>query len=107
MVLLFLEFLRTYFDVQDEAVRIDCNLFADHEQRQHEIEAFWLEFLRLPPNCLRRSTVNVYSKHTRKKRTNMLPYGTCRLVVQSTRVAQSILGGIQEYGAFRREEWLG
>lgn len=35
----------------------------------------------------------------------MLPYGTCRVVVNDTRVAQMVLGS-QEYGGFRRDEWL-
>lgn len=35
-----------------------------------------------------------------------LPYGTCRLVVHSTQVVQTIYGSIQEYGGFDRPEWL-
>ena len=61
----------------------------------------------LPPSCLRKSTVNVYSKHSKKKRKNRLPYGTVRVCVHSTRVIQSIYGSIQEYGGFERPEWLG
>jgi predicted transcriptional regulator len=43
------EFLRSQFEVPDESVRVSCNLFADHVDRQREIEAFWLQTLRLPP----------------------------------------------------------
>jgi len=43
VVRFFVEFLRRYYDVSDEAFRIDCNLFADHVERQREIERFWLE----------------------------------------------------------------
>jgi creatinine amidohydrolase/Fe(II)-dependent formamide hydrolase-like protein len=35
-----------------------------------------------------------------------LPYGTCRLVVHSTEIVQTIYGSIQEYGGFDRPEWL-
>jgi hypothetical protein len=35
-----------------------------------------------------------------------LPYGTCALIVHSTRIAQTIYGSIQEYGGFERPEWL-
>lgn len=91
----------------DEAFRLDCNLFADHLERQREIERFWLEALRLPQSCLRKSKVNVYSKHSQKKRQNRLPYGTVRVCVGSTRIVQSIYGAIQEYGGFERPEWLG
>jgi hypothetical protein len=55
---------------------------------------------------LRRSIVNAYSKHSQKKRQSKLPYGTCKLVVHSTRIVQTIYGSIQEYGGFERPEWL-
>ena len=107
MVAFFGAFLRAYYDVPDEGFRLDCNLFADHLERQQEIEQFWLDKLGLPQTCLRKSTVNVYSKHSKKKRKNRLPYGTVRVCVHSTRVIQSIFGSIQEYGGFERPEWLG
>lgn len=106
MVRYFAQFLRTQFAVADDAFRIDCNLFADHVERQREIERFWLDMLDLPASCLRKSTVNVYSKYSQKKRQNKLPYGTVRVCVHSTRVVQSIYGSIQEYGGFVRPEWL-
>jgi transposase-like protein len=92
MVRYFVEFLRREFAVPNEALRIDCNLFADHLVRQREIEQFWLDTLGLPASCLRTSTVNVYSKHSQKKRRNKLPYGTVRVCVHSTRIVQSIYG---------------
>jgi len=74
---------------------------------QAQIEQFWLDTLELPRESLCRSIVNVYSKYSEKKRTNRLPYGTCKLCVNSTAVVQSIFGAIQEYGGFDRPEWLG
>ena len=62
------------------------NLFADHAERQQEIEDLWLETTGLPRSRLAKSIVNVYSKHSKKKRRNKLPYGTCRLVVCDTAV---------------------
>lgn len=73
---------------------------------QSEIEGFWLELLQLPPTCLRKSTINTYSKYSKKKRRNKLPYGTCRLTVSDTRLVQHIYGAIQEYAGFEREEWV-
>jgi DNA-binding MarR family transcriptional regulator len=99
-------FLRQHFAVVDVSFRVYCNLFADHERQQHEIEAFWLTTLNLPSTCLRKSTINTYSKYSQKKRANKLPYGTCKLVVHSTRIVQTIYGSIQEYGGFDRPEWL-
>ena len=56
--------------------------------------------------ALSKSTVNRYSKHSKKKRRNKLPYGTCRLKISDTRVVHEIYGAIQEYGSFDRKEWL-
>jgi len=102
----FADFLRKCFRVNDASMSVFCNLFADHVERQHEIEDFWLKTLGLPRSALRKSIVNVYSKYSQKKRQNKLPYGTCRLVVYSTEIVQTIYGSIQEYGGFDRPEWL-
>jgi hypothetical protein len=102
----FAKFLRSHFDVPVDKFSAYCNLFADHVDRQREIERFWLTKLGLPETCLRKSIINSYSKYSRKKRANKLPYGTCRLAVHSTRIVQTIYGSIQEYGGFERLEWL-
>jgi transcriptional regulator with XRE-family HTH domain len=102
----FVSFLRTHFDVPFEAMRIHCHLFADHGERQREIEEFWLTALGLPSSCPGKSVVNVYSKYSEKKRKNKLPHGTCKLTVNRTSIVQAIFGSIQEYGGFERPEWL-
>ena len=104
---LFMRFLRECLDVPDEQLSVTCHLFADHLDRQWEIEQFWLDVLRLPRARLCKSFVNVYSKYSQKKRQNKLPYGTTRVTVHSTRIVQSIFGSIQEYAGFDRPEWLG
>jgi transposase-like protein len=106
MVAIFVRFLRTYWSLRDVDVRITCNLFADHVDRQREIEDFWLGIAGLSRDSLCTSTVNVYSKYSKKKRQNKLPYGTCRVTVSRTRIVQSIYGAIQEIGGFTRDAWL-
>ena len=106
MVAFFARFIRRFFAPPEERMRVWCNLHADHEERQLEIENFWLRTVELPRACLIKSTVNVHSAATLRKRTNMLPYGTCRLTVHSTSIVQHIYGAIQEYGGFERREWL-
>jgi hypothetical protein len=106
MILFFATFLRRCFDVSDERFRITCNLFTDHAVRQVEIEQSWLDLLALPRTCLCKSSVNTYSRYSKKKRRNKLPYGTCRVAVHDTRIVQQIYGAIQEYAGFDREEWL-
>jgi hypothetical protein len=102
----FVRFLRTEFGLPDELILLRCQLFADHLDRQFEIERYWLDVLELPRTSLRTSTVNVYSKYSAKKRVNRLPYGTCHLSVHRTAVVQHIYGAIQEYAGFERPEWL-
>ena len=106
MVRYFVDFLRAAFDPPTERSRVTCDLFADHAAQQNEIEDFWLTTVRLPRSCLYKSVVNRYSRYSKKKRTNKLPYGTCRLVVHSTQVTQTIYGSIQEIAGFERCEWL-
>jgi hypothetical protein len=106
LLLMFVEFLRIHFDVKPEQIKVHCHLFADHLARQHKIEQYWLDILGLPASSLRKSTVNLYSKYSQKKRAGKLPHGTCALVVHSTRIVQTIYGSIQEYGGFDRPAWL-
>jgi transposase-like protein len=106
MVAFFARFIRRFFAPRQERMRVWCNLHADHEERQAEVEDFWLRTTGLPRACLIKSTVNVYSAATRRKRTNVLPHGTCRLTVHSTAIVQHLYGAIQEYGGFERPEWL-
>ena len=106
LIRLWVAFLRAEFAVEDDALRVTCNLFADHVHRQREIEDFWLSVIAAPRSCLTKSIVNHYSRSSARKRVNMLPYGTCRVTVHRTRIAQHLFGAIQEYGAFERSEWL-
>jgi hypothetical protein len=102
----FVAFLRAQFDVPDERLKIACNLFADHAERRRDLEEFWLTRLGLPRASLRRSTVDRYSSASLRKRTNALPYGTCTVIVDDTRLVQTIYGSIQEDDGFDRPEWL-
>ena len=106
LIAFFARFLRVCFDVPDAKIRVRCHLFADHVERQTQIEQFWLNALDLPRTCLNKSAVNVYSKYSKKKRRNKLPYGTCSVTVHDTRIVQHIYGAIQEYGGFDREAWV-
>ena len=106
MVAFFARFIRRSFAPPQERMRVWCNLHADHAERQRAVEDHWLRTVDLPRSCLVKSTVNLHSRATRRRRTNMLPYGTCRLSVHSTAIVQHIYGAIQEYGGFDREAWL-
>jgi hypothetical protein len=68
MISFFVRFLKTSFGVADQEIRITCNLFADHAARQAQIEQFWLSIAELPATSLCKSSINTYSKYSKKKR---------------------------------------
>jgi transcriptional regulator with XRE-family HTH domain len=106
MARFFVSFLKKHFGLHRDQIRITCHLYADHLDKQAEIEQYWLDTLGLSQASLRKSVVNVYSKYSKRKRVGNLPFGTCRVVVSKTAVTQSIFGAIQEIGSFTREAWL-
>jgi hypothetical protein len=105
MMRLFVRFLRECYSVRDEKLGFSVNCFLGNGLRVDEIERFWLDALELPVACLRKPTVNRPSSASRKKG-RVLLYGTGRLTLHSTEIAQSIYGAIQEYGGFDRPQWL-
>jgi transposase-like protein len=107
LIAFFVQFLREHFAVRDCDLRIKCHLFADHLQRQEEVEQFWLDLLGLARSNLQKSYVNVYSRASKRKRTNKLPYGTCHVIVNDTKILHEIYGSIQALAGFDRPEWLG
>jgi hypothetical protein len=106
MVLLWMDLLRMTLRVPEDRVRITCYLYADHVERQWEVEDYWLKLTRLQRSNMCRSIVNNYSRSSQRKRQNKLPYGTVKVAVHDTRLIQMVLGGIQEIGGFERPAWL-
>jgi transcriptional regulator with XRE-family HTH domain len=106
MMRLFLLFLRECYGVPDERVGLSVNCYETNGLRSPEIVEWWLRTLGLPGSCARTPTVNRPSAASKRRRGNVLPYGTARLVAHSTFVVQSIYGAIQEYGGFQRRAWL-
>jgi hypothetical protein len=101
----FLTFLRSCYRVPDEKVRLALNCHLGNGLALEDIEDWWLTRLDLPRTCLRAHTLNRVSKASLGKR-RTLPYGTARIVVCSTFIAQSIYGAIQEYAGIGRPEFL-
>ena len=105
MMRTFLAFLRKACGVPDDRIALCVNCHLNNGLTLSEIEAWWLTTLGLPSSCLRGASVNRPSSASRWRR-NVLVYGTARLTVHSTFLAQSIYGAIQEYAGFDRPEWL-
>jgi len=105
MMQLFARFLRECFAVADDRLTFSVNCFLGNGLTLAAIEDHWLEALALPRSCLRKATVNRPSAASRRKG-RVLLYGTGRLTLHSTQIAQHIYGAIQEYAGFERPEWL-
>jgi transposase-like protein len=102
----FLDFLRGCYAVPDDAVAFSVNCFLGNGLTLEQIQHWWLARLALPESCLRGAAVNRPSSASKRRKGNVLPYGTARLTVYSTDVVQSIYGAIQEYAGIERPEWL-
>jgi len=106
MVDLFVHFLRRCYGVRDERIALTINVHLGNGMTLEQIESWWLARLGLPQASLRRSVVNRPSRVSQGKR-RTLPYGTVRISVSSTALAQSIFGALQAYAGLWRPEWLG
>jgi hypothetical protein len=104
MVAFFLRFLRECYGVAGEQVRLSVNCHLGNGLTLEEIEAWWLARVGLPRTCLVKAAVNRPSSASKGVRRPLL-YGTARLTVHSTAIAQSIYGAVQEYAGFARPEW--
>lgn len=93
------------FAVPTDKITIRINCHTDIHSLK-EIENFWLHQLELPKTCLRKSTVNNYSKSSQKKRKGKLEWGVCLIVVCSVVLVQQIYGIIQEFAGFKNKKWL-
>jgi hypothetical protein len=105
LVVLFVRFLRTCYDVMPERITLRVNCHLNNGLELTQIEAWWLERLDLPVASLRKSTVNRASSASRWHR-NVLVYGTVSVSVHSTAIVQSIYGAIQQYAGIERPEWV-
>jgi hypothetical protein len=106
MMRLFVRFLAACYGVAAERMSLFVNCHVTNGLTEREIVHWWLRELSLPSSCARKSTVNHVSTASRRRRGNVLPYGTARVVVHSTFIVQSIFGAIQAYAGFARSEWL-
>jgi hypothetical protein len=105
LLALFVRFLRESYAVPPERILLTVNCFLNNGLGLAEIEHWWLDRLGLPAISLRKATVNSPSRASRWRR-NVLVYGTARVTVHSTAIAQSIYGAIQQYAGIERPEWV-
>jgi hypothetical protein len=102
----FVAFLCGCYRTPREALVLSVNCHLGNGLSVDGIERWWLTRLSLPETALRAASVNRPSAASRRRRGNVLPYGTARVCLYSTFVVQSVYGAIQEYAGIDRPEWL-
>lgn len=97
MMKLWMRFLRECLHVQnaDISINIQC-----HGDKTEKIESYWLQELKLPRTSLRKTSVVKNHPRSKNYRKNKHPFGVCRVVVNSTELAQKIFGAIMAIGSF-------
>lgn len=102
----FRRFLSTCFAVEKDSYRLSLHIYLGNGVMLEDIERYWLTALDLSTTCLRKHQINPLPTSSSGKKHNRLPYGVCKLTLNSTWVVQHIYGAIQEYGGFDEPRWL-
>jgi transcriptional regulator with XRE-family HTH domain len=104
MVKLFVNFLKTFFKLDNSKFIIQIYCYDGNGISIKNIEKYWVYNLNLLGCTLKKSYVkhapNIYAKRGK------LDYGTCRLIVYSTKIVQHIYGALQQYAGFTKQNWL-
>lgn len=97
MMRFFVEFIREYFDVEDDDFAISLKFYSNEIMSFESAQEYWLTNLGLPSSCMRKSQVDVIRGDGYGKKTNKRPAGICSVQVNSTEILQAIYGGIKEF----------
>lgn len=102
MMLLFMRFLREELDVSNEGIVMYIHCYTHDPNEIKRIEWYWLDLLKLPDSCMRKTHV----KKGGNSRNNILKNGICTISVYRIELAMQIYGAIQEYGGFNNPDLL-
>ena len=97
MIQMFMQFLRIYFQVPNEKITISLRYYTNDIANFEQIKAFWLNKTDLPEAQIRDCRADVQPKSSQKKKKNKLPYGVCRIGINSSEILQKIYGAISYY----------
>jgi len=103
MMILFVRFLRESLCISSDEIRIQIRCYLNNGLSLDAIEKYWIDKLGLcKDNFYPAKVENTSAKPS--YRTRKHTYGCCYLSVYKGEAIQHILGAIQEYGGFAREE---
>jgi len=106
MLRYFISFLKNFFLVKDEDIKIRCHYYTCSGISNLEIEKYWGEQLKMPSSCFVKTTVNNIQRKSDHKRQERTKYGVAKVIVGDVRIVQMIYGAIQKIGGFKNEQWL-
>ena len=101
----YLQFLKQSLIVKNSQINLRIMCYTNNGLTQLDIENYWLQFLQIDIDRLRKTSVNMQPRSSQQKGRKLL-YGTCEISVYSTRLIQHVFGAIQEYTGIDKPEWL-
>lgn len=96
MIFIFMNKLIAGYNVSKSDIKISLNIYTDLHT-QDDIKLYWMHKLDISDSCISVGSINNISSYSNKKRCGLLEWGTCRLMVHSTKVLQQIYGVIDLY----------
>ena len=107
MLVFFRRFLTECFSVEPAKIAFSLHVYLGNHLTIEQIETHWLDALQMPPECLRKHSINPLPTSSSGKKRARLPYGVGTLSCCSTAIVQHIFSAIQEYAGFDEPRWLG
>lgn len=100
----FIKFLKKFFPASSSKLKAAINCYLDVYSYQ-DILNYWSQFLNIEKCNFNKPQINNVPISSKQKRKKILPYGTCKIGINSVKEKQILLGAIQEIGGFVKKEW--
>lgn len=97
-----IRFLKEELGVFTEEIAVHLLLHTQDPCEIQVSEDYWLEVLKLPRSCLRKTVYKVPGT----VRKNKLSHGVCGIRVGRSDLVQHVFGAIQEYTGIQKPEWI-
>ena len=106
LMLLFKNFLENYFNIPNDKIILKINCYTNNGIVLEDIIVYWLNFLNLSRENLRKCQINQIPSSSKKYKRGKLLYGVANLEVYSVELVQRIYGAIKEYASITEDRWL-
>jgi len=107
LLLAFKKFLNNSLDISNNDIVLSINCYINNGIDLEEIERYWLNYLGLNKNNIRKTTIVKKHDMSTGRRKNKLKYGVGRLNVYNVLKIQEIYGAIKEYADIQdQDKWL-